>query len=157
MCDYSLHLVESRAAKAGDRLVTTSFALTSTRGFAALDQPTVAVCLRPGTELAFERDIKWDKRIKWVSPFSMLFRRGQASGRLVRFRQVNTERTGTHHDAIEFPDGEVVLLTHLRPGQRATVIQLPVSQSLTGHSSPNAAVIDLVPSRTERSEWFFGL
>ena len=149
MCDYSLHSVQSRAAQAGDRLVTTSFAYTSTSGFAALDEPTVAVCLRPGTELAF------DNHVKWGLPFSMLFRRRQPSGRLVRFRQVNTERPHTHHDAIEFPNGEVVLLTHLRPGQKATVIQLPVSQSLTGHDSPNAAVIDLVPSPTERSEWFF--
>ena len=31
----------------------------------------------------------------------------------------------THHDALEFPDGQVVLLTHLRKGQRATVLQLP--------------------------------
>jgi hypothetical protein len=32
----------------------------------------------------------------------------------------------THHDALEFPDGEIVLLTHLCVGQRATVLQLPV-------------------------------
>ena len=37
------------------------------------------------------------------------------------FRQVN------HHDALEFPDGEMVLLTHLMEGQQATVLQLPAS------------------------------
>jgi hypothetical protein len=31
----------------------------------------------------------------------------------------------THHDALEFPDGQVVLITHLREGQRAAVLQLP--------------------------------
>jgi hypothetical protein len=30
-----------------------------------------------------------------------------------------------HHDALEFPDGEIVLLTHLSEGQQATVLQLP--------------------------------
>jgi hypothetical protein len=32
----------------------------------------------------------------------------------------------THHDALEFPDGQIVLLTNLRVGQCATVLQLPV-------------------------------
>ena len=36
------------------------------------------------------------------------------------------EKPSTHHDALEFPDGQMVLLTDLRVGQRATVLQLPV-------------------------------
>jgi hypothetical protein len=32
-----------------------------------------------------------------------------------------------HHDALEFPDGETVLLTRLCEGQHATVLQLPAS------------------------------
>jgi len=56
MCDFSLHSVHSRPAKVGDRLVTRDFG-TGTRGFAALDDPNVAVCLMPGTELAFAREI----------------------------------------------------------------------------------------------------
>jgi hypothetical protein len=36
------------------------------------------------------------------------------------------ENPSTHHDALDFPDGQIVLLTHLRAGQRATVLQLPV-------------------------------
>ena len=31
----------------------------------------------------------------------------------------------THHDALEFPDGKMVLLSHLLEGQEATVLQLP--------------------------------
>ena len=30
-----------------------------------------------------------------------------------------------HHDALEFPDGRIVLLTRLSEGQEATVLQLP--------------------------------
>ena len=41
------------------------------------------------------------------------------------FRQVNKDRSAAHHDALEFPDGRTVLLTHLREGQAATVLQLP--------------------------------
>ena len=54
MCDYSLHQVASRPAKVGDELVTTRFRHSVTRGFAAPDEPGVAVCLLPGTELAFQ-------------------------------------------------------------------------------------------------------
>lgn len=52
MCDYSLHLVNSRPAKVGDQLVVTKFAKAITRGFVAAGEPNVAVCLRPGTEVA---------------------------------------------------------------------------------------------------------
>jgi hypothetical protein len=30
-----------------------------------------------------------------------------------------------HHDALEFPDGQIVPLTFLCEGQQATVLQLP--------------------------------
>ena len=43
------------------------------------------------------------------------------------FRRVNLDNPRTHHDALEFPDGEMVLLTHLMEGQQATVLQLPAS------------------------------
>jgi len=45
--------------------------------------------------------------------------------RVARFRQVNKDQQHMHHDALEFPDGRIVLLTRLVPGQRATVLQLP--------------------------------
>jgi hypothetical protein len=43
------------------------------------------------------------------------------------FRQVNRHNPRTHHDALEFPDGQIVLLTFLQEGQQATVLQLPAS------------------------------
>jgi hypothetical protein len=110
MCDYSMHLVSSRPAKAGDQLITTSFPGTTTRGFAAVDGPAVAVCLLPGTELAFENHVAWRR------PFFGLFQKQRLRGKLARFRQVNTEYAQRHHDAIEFPDGTIVLLTDLRQG-----------------------------------------
>ena len=60
MCDYSLEHVASRPAKVGDRLVSTSFGNSATRGFAEVGEPNVAVCLRPGTELAFDKDVQCD-------------------------------------------------------------------------------------------------
>jgi hypothetical protein len=56
MCDYSLHHVKSRPAKVGDKLRTVNFN-TGTRGFASPDDRTTAVCVLPGTELAFS---KWN-------------------------------------------------------------------------------------------------
>src|SRR6188472_2516155 len=60
MCDYSLLLVASRPAKVGDKLVSTRFPQTSTRGFASVDDHNVAVCLLPGTEVAFEKEVQRD-------------------------------------------------------------------------------------------------
>ena len=60
MCDYSLHFVASRPARVGDKLVSTRFRTSLTRGFAAIGEPDVAVCLLPGTEVAFERDVECD-------------------------------------------------------------------------------------------------
>src|SRR5919205_259094 len=57
MCDYSLMHVKSRAASVGDKLRTTNFG-TGTRGFAGVDDPTTAVCVLPGTELAFDSEIR---------------------------------------------------------------------------------------------------
>ena len=56
MCDFSLQSVRSRPAKVGDKLVTRDFG-TGTRGFSAADDPGMAVCIMPGTELAFAGDV----------------------------------------------------------------------------------------------------
>jgi hypothetical protein len=56
MCDFSLHNVKSRPAKVGDKLTTHSF-YTGTRGFAAPEDFTTAVCILPGTELAFSAEV----------------------------------------------------------------------------------------------------
>jgi hypothetical protein len=124
MCDYSLHHVASRPAKVGDELVSTRFQHSITGGFAAIAEPNTAVCLRPGTEVVFAQEVTYDRPIARVWPWSRPIAVGH---RVARFRQVNTDHIGAHHDALEFPDGRVVLVTRLTPGQRATVIQLPAS------------------------------
>ena len=58
MCDYSLEHLASRPAKVGDKLITTRFGHALTGGFCAVDQPQVAVCVQPGTELAFVGEIE---------------------------------------------------------------------------------------------------
>ena len=129
MCDYSLHLVASRPAKVGDKLVTTKFKNSLTRGFAAVEEPTVAVCLLPGTEVAFETG----SRV--LSGFlKSSGARNSISERVARFRQINLEQPNAHHDALEFPDGQIVLLTRLCEGQHATVLQLPASPRATNEA-----------------------
>jgi hypothetical protein len=123
MCDYSLGLVASRPAKVGDKLVTTKFENSMTRGFAAIGEPNVAVCLLSGTEVAFETEVEY-KRFFALFP-SMRF--GKLGKKVAQFRQINVGRPNVHHDALEFPDGEIVLLTRLCEGQHATVLQLPAS------------------------------
>lgn len=118
MCDYSLHAVASRPAKVGETLVSTKFPMTVTRGFAAEGEPNVAVCVLPGTELAFERE---------EVEFEGAFFRKKVRQNVARFRTVDLDNPNRHHDALEFPDGQLVLLTQLDPGQRATVLQLPAA------------------------------
>jgi hypothetical protein len=122
MCDYSLHSVATRPAQIEDRLVTTKFKKSITRGFAAVGEPQVAVCLLPGTEIAF------DENVEREPSFGIgLLPNEKIGQRLARFRQINIDNPVTHHDALEFPDGQVVLLTRLCVGQRATVLQLPAA------------------------------
>ena len=123
MCDYSLHYVASRPARVGDKLVSMSFPQTTTRGFASVDDRTVAVCLLPGTELAFEEEVRCDT--------GMLFS-GRLGHTVAKFQQVDKNRSNVYHDALEFPDGKIVLLTHLCKGQRATVLQLPARMTGIG-------------------------
>jgi hypothetical protein len=120
MCDYSLHHVASRPAKVGDKLVTTHFPNTITRGFADPSQPRVAVCLLPGTELAFEKEVRFDPSFRFWSL--------KSTHKVARFRQVNLDQRSAHHDALEFPDGKIVLVTKLWEGQHATVLQLPSTE-----------------------------
>lgn len=122
MCDYSLHNVASRSAEVGDELLTTEFVNTLTHGFSAVGEPNVAVCLRPGTELAFKDEAKDDHPLAWLLPKSPFGRIGE---KVARFRQINMDNPNAHHDALEFANGKVVLVTRLRLGQRATVLQLP--------------------------------
>src|SRR6202022_1066621 len=105
MCDYSLHHVATRPAQIEDKLVTTKFSNSITRGFPAVDnnveyEPSFGIGLLPNKKIG-----------QW----------------LARFRQINTNSAVVHHDALEFPDGQVVLLTRLIEGQRATVLQRPAA------------------------------
>lgn len=118
MCDYSLEYVANRPAKVGDKLVTTKFTNSITRGFTAVGDPNVAVCLMPGTEIAFDNDVEC------VQALGLLPSR-KIRDRVARFREVNRENLHEHHDALEFPSGQIVLLTRLVEGQTATVLQLP--------------------------------
>jgi hypothetical protein len=126
MCDYSLHLVASRPAKVGDKLVATDFAQSITRGFTAIGEPEVAVCLLPGTELAFEAEVQYDRAFS-------LFGKAIVEQKVARFRQINMDDPHVHHDALEFPGGQMVMVTRLIPGQRATVLQLPASAQPHAH------------------------
>src|SRR5260370_19404351 len=109
MCDYSLDLVASRPAKVGDKLVTTKFQNSMTRGFAGTEERNVAVCLFPGKEIAFEKEVKYE-RFFALFP-SMKF--GKLGKKVAQFRQINMGKRCVHHDAVEFPDGETVLLTRM--------------------------------------------
>jgi hypothetical protein len=147
MCDYSLHLVASRPAKVGDKLVSTSFPETTTRGFASVDDRNVAVCLLPGTELAFEKEVRCETAFVFHSKLRHT---------VAKFQQVNKGRSNIHHDALEFPDGKIVLLTHLCKDQRATVLQLPARARVTvddPQRHESVVVSPVIADLVARADW----
>ena len=124
MCDFSLQSIRSRPAKVGDTLTTHDFG-TGTRGIAAVDDPELALCVLPGTELAFAGEVA-------CSPTGLLgWKTKTINHQTAIFRQVNNDKSAAHHDALEFPDGRTVLLTHLCENQAATVLQLPAQPATT--------------------------
>jgi hypothetical protein len=109
-------LAPPRSAKSSSRRVSD---VHRQAAFAAQDNREVAVCLLPGTELAFEDDVKFYYRWIWAKSTGF---------RVARFCNVDANLPDRHHDALEFPDGRKVLVTLLTGGQRATVLQLPISR-----------------------------
>ncbi len=115
MCDYSLQSIKSRPAVVGDKLETFNFG-TGTVGFKAeyvVGKPSVAVCVLPGTELVFDKNIQSGAD---ANP---------GKHKMAIFRQINKNQPHMHHDALELPDGTILLLTFLAWNQIATVLQLP--------------------------------
>src|SRR5271169_206612 len=127
MCDYSLHNVKSRPAKVGDKLTTRNFG-TGTLGFAASEDANMAVCVLPGTELSFA------DAVSGLLSGLLRWRKQVINHKTAIFRQINKGKVIAHHDAIEFPDGQIMLLTHLSEGQQATVLQLPAEQKTAADS-----------------------
>jgi hypothetical protein len=113
-----LQHVKSRPAKVGDKLTTHNFN-TGTRGFAAPEDASIAVCVLPGTELAFATEVRCVQ-----NGFSAC-KVGAVKYTTAIFRKIDKDEPLTHHDALEFPDGQIVRLTDLFEDQEATVLQLP--------------------------------
>ena len=133
MCDYSLHNVKSRPAKVGDKLTTHHFN-TGTRGFAAPEDASTAVCVLSGTELAFAKAVRCNPRglFGWKA--------NVVAHTTAIFQQVNKDNPRTHHDALEFPDGQTVLLTDVLEGQEATVLQLPAQPATAADATAQERV-----------------
>ena len=123
MCDYSLHGVPPDPQRSAISWCQDSFGIPLTRGFSSVEEPNVAVCLSPGTEIAFQDEVQRE-----LTAFQFIFSKKAKRAiphKVARFSQLDMDNPCTHHDALEFPDGQTVLLTHLRAGQHAIVLQLP--------------------------------
>jgi hypothetical protein len=131
--------VKSRPAAVGDKLVTKR--MGSTSGFADPAGTTneqliygegepvlrevscdLAVCLLPGTEVAFDAPIQTRPYVYGDSNDT-----NQLEHSVGRFKQVRKDEPNVHHDALELPNGDLVMLNDLAEGQRVTVLQLPAA------------------------------
>ena len=135
MCDYSLEHVASRPAKVGDKLISTKFGNSITRGFSAVDKPDVAVCLLPGTEVAFDNDVECEAAFGFVPTWKI-------SQKVAKFCEVVLIQPAVHHDALEFPDGQIVKVARLIEGQQATVLQMPVGQMSVEKQMLDHGIVD---------------
>ena len=101
ICDWSLHNIRTEDAKAGDKLILSSFPLTATRGFRKMDATAdCATCMKPGTQVVID-------------------------GATAIFAQRNLHIVCTHHDCFEFVNGDVRFVTNLPLGMICDVLQLP--------------------------------
>jgi hypothetical protein len=88
----------------------------------------------PGTELAFAKEVRFGQ--------SRLFgwKANTVNHTTAIFRQINKDDPRTHHDALEFPDGQIVLLTDVFEGQEATVLQLPAQPATAAEAEAQERV-----------------
>ena len=98
-----------------------------TRGFAPTGDRGVAVCLLPGTELAFDHPVNANVPL--------------GAHCTAVFRQVNKTIRYTHHDALELPNGQMLLLTQL--AEAATVLQLPIKFATAGEADAQNRMTNL--------------
>jgi hypothetical protein len=107
---------------------------TGTGGFAAPENANTAVCVLPGTELAFAKPVMRSPRVLFGWKANMI------AHTTAIFRQVNKDNPRAHHDALEFPDGQIVLLTHVLEYQEATVLQLPAQPATAAEAKAQERV-----------------
>ena len=119
MCDYSLHYVKSRPAKVGDKLTRTILAR------ALWDSRQRKMSSYSGLRSTWNRAELRQPGYMLASWYVTLAGESDKAQHGLIFRQINKERLHAHHDALEFPNGQIVLLTLLDAGQEATVLQLP--------------------------------
>ena len=138
MCDYSLENVASRAANKGEKLISTRFPNAMTKGFAGVGDPNVAVCLRPGTELAFEDAVEFERSCLQTA---------RTKVKVATFRQIDLTNKHAHHDALEFADGQIVRVASLIPGQVAEVLQMPheAREEPAVHEEPTVRNVEREP------------
>ena len=128
MCDYSLEMLLSHPATVGEKLISTRFSGTMTRGFSTEGgNPQEAVCMIPGTEVAFDEPVQADFSC-WGAPDRKTYTN------VAVFTEIDKEISSRHHDALEFPDGSRVLVHHLVEGQKCSVLQLPSEKSTISHT-----------------------
>jgi hypothetical protein len=88
----------------------------------------------PQGRAAMQQIADWSRKARH---FSEVFIERVINQKTAIFRRVNQEYERANHDALELPNGEIVLLTFLQEGQQATVLQLPAAEKPPTSSAEN--------------------
>ena len=134
MCDYSLQNVKSRPAKVGDKLTTQQLLYWHYAGLLRRKMPT--------RRFAFFRERSSPLQpVRCRRPRGLFgWKANMIAHTTAIFRQINKDNPRAHHDALEFPDGQIVLLTHVIEGQEATVLQLPAQPATAAEAKAQERV-----------------
>jgi hypothetical protein len=107
-------------------------------GFAAVCTPNFAGCPLAGKAVGFLKDVGFEcisgRYPNWKAETKL-------TEKVARFRQVDKNKPHTHHDALEFADGQIVLVSRLCEGQEATVLQLPAPPRTADEAEEQKRVI----------------
>ena len=133
MCDYSLHTASlDQLRSATDWLPAFQHRVPRVRRAGGCADRSLC---SSGTELAFHKELQSARigllgwKVKTIEHTTAIF------------RQINKSEPRTHHDALEFPDGHIELLTDLSEGQTATVLQLPAQPATPAEAQAQERVV----------------
>jgi hypothetical protein len=145
MCDYSMHAIKNRKAVVGDKIKTSIFNGHSSPGIesCAPGEAMMAICLIPGTGIEFDRPVTYRK-----NGYAMMV----SDYRTAKYVHIPN---ASYSDHLKFPDGSLILIAYLAPGQTGTVAYVP--EEVVKQVDEPVLTTTLATTRRRRVAELFGI